>query len=228
MRVPGRSPRRPAGIRAGYGRRVPGGGLTLGGMRDRRDIAALVGWSAVVFSVLYLVSDVIEEAQGGFSTGQLWLTLVAEAAIPPIVLGLYAMQRPRIGRIGLVGAVAYAAAYVFFTATVVVALVEDTPDFETLSDDLSPWMTVGGAVMVLAGIAFAVGVVRAGVLPRWTAAALALGVVLVAATSGLSGPLPVAAAGVRDLGIAAMGAALALRGASRPIRSRRRSGSRPA
>lgn len=44
--------------------------------------ARLVGLTALVFSALYLLSDVIEAIQGGFSAGQLRLTLFAEAAIP--------------------------------------------------------------------------------------------------------------------------------------------------
>jgi hypothetical protein len=170
----------------------------------------LVGWSAVVFSALYLLSDVIEAAQGGFSTSQLWLTLIAEAAIPPVVLGICAMQRPQLGRLGEAAAVAYAAVYVFFTATVVYALVETTPDFDALTQRLDPWMTIGGVVMVLAGVGFGVAVLRARVLPRWTGVVLALGVVLVVLAADLAEPAQVLAAATRDLGLAAMGAALLL------------------
>jgi hypothetical protein len=53
-------------------------------MTALRDIptAALVGLAALAFSVLYLISDVIEALQGRFSGSQLELTLIAEAAIP--------------------------------------------------------------------------------------------------------------------------------------------------
>ena len=59
--------------------------------------AASVGLAALAFSALYLVSDVIEALQGGFSDAQLGLTLIAEAAIPVFVIGLYLVQRPQIG-----------------------------------------------------------------------------------------------------------------------------------
>jgi hypothetical protein len=49
-----------------------------------------------------------------------------EAAIPVFVLGLYAVQRPNIGRLGPFGAVAYAYVFVFFTGTVLIAFVDDT------------------------------------------------------------------------------------------------------
>jgi hypothetical protein len=73
-----------------------------------------------------LISDLIEVAQGGFSTLRLSLTFAGEAAIPLLVLDLYAVQRPRIGRLGAAGAVASAYSYVFFTSTVVYALVAGT------------------------------------------------------------------------------------------------------
>jgi hypothetical protein len=168
----------------------------------------IVGLSALVFSTLYLLSDVIEAIQGGFSASQLWITLVAEAAIPVFVVGLYIVQRPQIGRLGRIGALAYAYSYVFFTGTVVYALVNATPDYKALTNDLGASMTIHGAIMVLAGLAFGCAVIRAGVLPRWTAIALMAGVVLVAISQGMPEGAQVVAAGIRDLGFAGMGAAL--------------------
>jgi hypothetical protein len=161
-----------------------------------------------VFSALYLVSDVIEALQGGFSDGQLGLTLIAEAAIPLLVIGLYRVQRPQIGRLGQMGAAAYAYSYAFFTGTVVYALVDGTSTYSVLSHDLRPWMTLHGAVMVLAGLGFGVAVIRAEVLPRWTGIALMAGVVLVSLSQTLPAGPQVLAAAIRDLGFAGMGAAL--------------------
>jgi len=181
--------------------------------RSLLSLPRLVGVAAVAFSALYFVSDVIELAQDGFSTFQLSLTYAAEAAIPLFVLGLYALQRPRIGSLGLVGAVAYAYVYVFFTGTVTYALVNGTDAFDALSDTMGAWMTVHGALMVLAGLAFGLAVVRARALPGWTGVALILGVVLVAVSSALPDVVQTAAAGVRDLAFAGMGVSL-LRGGS--------------
>ena len=175
---------------------------------------AVLGASAIPFSALYVLSDVLEGLQGGFSAPQLWVTLVAEAAIPPIIVGLYLAQRPRIARSAAIPAVAYAYAYVFFTGTVVYALVEGTPDYATLSEELGLWMTVHGVLMFIAGVWFGAAVARAAVVPRWTGVALALGVTLVVATQGAPEGLQLIAAGVRALGIAGMGAGLLLR--SRP------------
>ncbi|MCB0877233.1 MAG: hypothetical protein KDB46_13675 [Solirubrobacterales bacterium] len=180
-----------------------------------RGAATIVGWSAAVFSGLYFASDVVEAGQGGFSDGQLLLTLVAEAAIPPIVIALWWLQRDRLGALGAVSAWAYAYAYVFFTFTVVYALVDGTPDYDALSDGLGPAMAVHGGIMLLAGIGFGATVARGGMLPAWTGWTLAAGVVLVVATQGAPEGLQLLAAAVRDLGIGAMGVALA-RSVSQP------------
>jgi hypothetical protein len=168
----------------------------------------LVGLIAVTFSALYLLSDVVEALQGGFTDGQLWLTLLAEAAIPVIVIGLYRAQRPPIGRLGMLSAVAYAYSYVYFTGSVIFALLNRTSDYGALSHDLAPWMTIHGAIMVLAGLGFGVAAFRAGVIPRWTCGALMAGVVLVALSQSMPEGPQVVAAAVRDLGFAGMGAAL--------------------
>jgi hypothetical protein len=60
--------------------------------RSRGDELArvLVGVAAVVFPLLYFVSDVIETVHGDFSTFRLVLTYLGESAIPLFVLGLLA------------------------------------------------------------------------------------------------------------------------------------------
>jgi hypothetical protein len=175
--------------------------------RDREP-ATVTGAAALTFSVLYLASDVVEWAQAGFSDWQLVLTLVAEAAIPFFVWGLYLCQRPRIGRLGLWSAAMYALVYVAFTGSVIYALGNNSPDYDTLSDDVGLWLTVPGILMVVSGIGLGVAVVRAAVLPVWTGWLLALGVVLVAATQGAGEGVQLIAAGARAAAFAGMGAAL--------------------
>lgn len=167
-----------------------------------------VGLAAVLFSTLYLLSDVFEAVQGGFSDGQLVLTLIAEAAIPFLVIALYVLQRPAIGRLGRWSSIGYAYSFIFFTGTVVYALVDHTKDYATLSDRLNLWMTLHGAIMVLAGLSFGYAVLRAGVLPRWTGVALGAGVVLVAVSQNMPEGVQVVAAAIRDLGFFGMGASL--------------------
>ena len=171
-------------------------------------LARSIGLAAVAFSAIYLLSDVIEVAQGGFSTVRLLLTYAGEVTIPLFVIGLYGMQRPRIGRIGLLGAVLYAYSYVFFTSTVVFALVAGTPDYSSLTSQFGPWMTVHGAVMLIGGVMFGSAVVRAGIFPRWTGICLMIGVVAVAAVSGWSNLVRAIAEILPSVAFGGMGVAL--------------------
>jgi hypothetical protein len=159
--------------------------LSVGTSRNAADLSLYVGLATIAFTVLYLLSDVLEVIQGDFSTLRLCLTYAGESSIPLFVIGLYVVQRPSIGRLGLLGATGYAYAYVFFTSTVVYALVAGTRDYSALANVFGVWMTIHGLVMVVGGIAFGIAVVRAGKLPSWTGVCLAVGVVAVAAASGL-------------------------------------------
>jgi hypothetical protein len=171
-------------------------------------LAVVTGWAAIGFSALYLISDLVELAQDGFSPGQLAITYAAEAAIPFLLLGLYALQRPAIGRLGLVSAAAYAYTFVFFTGTVLYALVADVPNWDALVNSMPGWINVHSVLMIVAGTGFGVAVVRARVLPRWTGLALIAGMVLIAVAAVLPAAAGTAAAAVRDLAFLGMGAAV--------------------
>lgn len=197
--------------------RCPAGSRSKTNGRRGFRAVQVIGLLAVASSALYLVSDIIEVLQGGFSTGQLWLTLVAEATVPIFVVGLWLVQRPRMSRLGAVSAIAYAYSYLFFTGTVVYALVDGTRDFEQLGTALDPWMTIHGAVMLFAGIGFGYAVRRAGVVPRWTGLALAAGVVLIPLSMGWPDAVALVGVGIRDLAFGAMGVALLLGSRSSPM-----------
>ncbi len=138
--------RRIAGSRSSH---ADGDGDSNGTPQTRRgdghiDLPLLVGLVAAGFTALYLISDLIEVAQGGFSTFRLALTYAGEAAIPLFVIGLYAVQRPPIGRLGFAGAVAYAYSYVFFTSTVVYALIARTPNYKDMAKVSMDWRLPDG------------------------------------------------------------------------------------
>ena len=173
--------------------------------RPRR---ALLGLAALAFSCLYFLSDAIEAGQDGFSVSQLWLTLVAEAATPIFVMGLANAHGRSFGLLGWASAWAYAYSYVFFTGTVVYALARNTENYAELSRQLGPALLLHGAVMVVAGIGFGTAVLRAKVLPPWTAAALMAGVFLVALTQTMPTAAGLAAAALRDGAFAGMGFSL--------------------
>jgi hypothetical protein len=176
--------------------------------RDSVDVRVVVGLATIAFTAVYLISDLIEVAQGNFSMFRLSMTYAGEAAIPLFVLGLYAVQRPQIGRLGLLGAAAFAYSYVFFTGTVLYALIARTPNYHMLTKVFGVWMTVHGLIMLVGGLSFGLAVVQAGVLPRWTGVCLMVGVVFVVAASGLPNIARTMAEAVPATAFAGMGFAL--------------------
>jgi hypothetical protein len=136
------------------------------------------------------------------------LIYIGEAAIPLFVLGLCAVQRPWIDRLGVAAAVAYAYSYVFFTSTVVYALVAHTRNYQGVTEAFGAWMVIHGLIMLIGGAGFGIAVVRARVLPPWTGVCLTVGVVLVAAASGLPVLAQTLAEAVRAAAFIGMGSAL--------------------
>jgi hypothetical protein len=169
------------------------------------DLATLAGVAAVVFPLVYFASELVEVAQGDFSTARLALAYIGEAGIVFAVIGLYAVQRPRVGRLGLYGALAYAYAFAFFASTVVYALAAGSKNWTAVTDVFGGWLTLHGAIMVAGGIAFGLAVIKAAVLPRWTAACLMAGVVLVAAAAGMSTAVRAGAAALPQAAFIGMG-----------------------
>ena len=169
------------------------------------DLAGLAGMAAVVFPLVYFASELVEVAQGNFSTGRLALAYLGEAGIVFAVLGLYAVQRPRIGRLGLFGALAYAYSFVFFASTVIYALAAGSKNWTAVTNVFGGWLTLHGAIMVAGGLAFSLAVIRTAVLPRWTAVCLMAGVVLVAAAAGMSTAVRAGAAAMPAAAFIGMG-----------------------
>lgn len=179
------------------------------------DLATLAGVAAIVFPVVYFASELVEVAQGNFSTGRLALAYIGEAGIVFAVIGLYAVQRPRIGRLGLSGALAYAYSFAFFASTVIYALAAGSKNWAAVTDVFGGWLTLHGAIMVAGGLAFGLAVIKAAALPRWTAACLMAGVVLVAAAAGMSTAVRAGAAALPAAAFVGMGVVV--------LRERRRS-----
>jgi hypothetical protein len=169
------------------------------------DLATLAGVAAVVFPLVYFASELVEVAQGNFSTARLALAYIGEAGIVFAVIGLYAVQRPRIGRLGLYGALAYAYSFAFFASTVVYALAAGSKNWTAVTNVFGGWLTLHGAIMVAGGLAFGIAVIKTAVLPRWTAVCLMAGVVLVAAAAGMSTAVRAGAAALPQAAFIGMG-----------------------
>jgi hypothetical protein len=171
----------------------------------------LIGWSAIIAQALHSTTDAIEWAQGGFSAPQLWLNYAAFVPLPAILIGLYAAQRPGIGRLGLAGALVYGYAFIYFAHTTLVAISTGAVDYDALWSGLGVMYTLHGVVMVAGGLAFGWASLRAGELPRWTAVLFLTGVALNAVLGLLPVPdlLQTLGSALRNVGLIGMGWATA-------------------
>lgn len=175
-----------------------------------RATRALTGIGAIAAPALHTLTDLLEWGQGGFSPVQLGLNYLAFVPIPAVMIGLWAAQRPRIGRVGLAGAILYGAAFVYFAHTTLVALEASVPDYETLWSRLGPMYTAHGGLMIVGGALFGGATWRAGVVPRWTAGLFLAGVALNFALARLDAPelLHTLGTALRNAGLVGMGWAI--------------------
>jgi hypothetical protein len=175
-----------------------------------RPLRQLIGTAAIVAPGLHLLSDVMEWVGGGFSPPQLWVNDLAFVMMPFLMVGLYAVQRPRAGLGVLWGALLYGAAFVYFSFTTLYAVSEHVADYAALLHELGTLYTVHGGLMILGGVLFAVTSWQAGVLPRAAVLAFLAGVLLNLVFSLLPVPEVSQTIGstVRNVGLIGMGASL--------------------
>lgn len=185
--------------------------------RPHRALAIATGVVAIAAPALHTLSDALEWQRGGFSTEQLWLNYAAFVPMPWLLLGLWAVQAPRPGATGLVGAILYGAAFAYFSHTTLYALAERVPTYEALWSRLGAAYTAHGVVMIAGGLMFAWSAWRAACLPRAAVGLFAAGLLLNLLLGLLPAPeiLQVFGTALRNAGLVAMGVAV-LRARPRP------------
>ncbi|MEO0946863.1 MAG: hypothetical protein AAFY11_01700 [Cyanobacteria bacterium J06641_5] len=176
-----------------------------------RNLRWLVAITAIFAPTLHLLSDVLEWVGGGFSRLQLFVNYAGFLPIPFLMLGLYAVQRPRISWVGLAGSVLYGIAFIYFTHTTLYALEEAIPNYEMLWRKLGDIYTFHGGLMVLGGVMFGVDSLRAGVLWRGAVGLFVAGIILNLGLALLPLPeiLQVLGSSTRNLGLIAIGIGIA-------------------
>lgn len=121
--------------------------------------------TAIVAPLLHLISDIMEWS-GGFSRVQLLINYAGFLPMPFLLIGLYAVQRPKIGWLGLVGAIFYGIAFIYFSHTTLLALEESFTNYELLWQRLGAVYTFHGGLMVVGGLLFGFSALKARVLWR--------------------------------------------------------------
>ncbi|MDJ0704895.1 MAG: hypothetical protein QNJ46_16560 [Leptolyngbyaceae cyanobacterium MO_188.B28] len=175
-----------------------------------RQLQKLIGVGAITAPGVHTLTDIAEWIAGGFSTQQLWANYLAFIVAPFLMVGLYAVQRSKIGALGLIGSLLYGASFVYFAHTTLYALTEHVRDYETLWERLGNLYTMHGLLMILGGIAFGAATYRARVFPRWTPVVFLAGVVLNLVLTLVAAPdlFQTLGSALRNLGLIGMGAYL--------------------
>jgi hypothetical protein len=178
----------------------------------------VVAITAIVAPTLHLLSDMLEWSSGGFSRTQLLINYAGFLPMPFLMLGLYSVQRPRIGWLGLIGSIIYGIAFIYFAHTTLYALEESILDYETLWRKLGGIYTFHGGLMVAGGAMFGLASFRAGVLWRGAVGLFVVGILLNLGLALLPLPeiLQTLASSVRNLGLIAMGISVACKPATLP------------
>lgn len=120
--------------------------------------------TAITALTLHLTSDVLEWSSGGFSRVQLLINYAGFLPMPFLMIGLFAIQRPKVGWIGLTGAILYGIAFIYFIHTTLLALEESFPNYEMLWQKLGAVYTFHGGLMVVGGLLFGFSALKTGVL----------------------------------------------------------------
>ncbi len=180
------------------------------GEGSKPQLNIVVGIAALVAPALHSVTDVMEWHHGGFSTTQLWLNYIAFLPMPWLLLGMYAVHKPRPNVLGLVGALLYGAAFTYFAHTTLYALADPVPTYEALWSRLGGLYTFHGALMVLGGLLFAWSALQVSWLPRGALLLFAAGILWNLLLALLPAPdiLQTLGSAARNLGLMAMGYAI--------------------
>lgn len=138
----------------------------------------IVSCGAIFAPVLHTLTDIVEWLQGGFTELQLWVNYIAFLPIPAILVGLFVLQRPRIAWYGLVGALLYGFAFIYFAHSTLFAIAKSTATYGKLWGQLGWLYSLHGGTMILGGILFSIASARAAVLPKWTSILFGTGLLL--------------------------------------------------
>ena len=175
-----------------------------------RTLCWIIAVLAVLAPGVHLVSDVMEWASGGFSRIQLLINYMGFLPMPFLMLGLYAVQRPKIGWVGLLGAILYGASFIYFAHTTLYALEASIPNYELLWQRLGGVYTFHGGLMVMGGLLFGFAVIKARVLWQGGGILFIVGIVINLGLALVSLPeiLQTAGSTIRNLGLMGMGVGL--------------------
>lgn len=175
-----------------------------------KSLVRIIAVTTITAPTLHLISDVFEWSGSGFSRAQLLINYAGFLPIPFLMLGLYAVQRPKAGWLGLTGALLYGIAFVYFAHTTLLSLEMSLPNYEVLWQRLGSVYTFHGGLMVVGGLAFGFSALKAGVLSRTGIILFIFGTLLnlLLALAPLPDIFQITGSAIRNLGLIVIGLGL--------------------
>ena len=131
----------------------------------------LSGLAAILAGGIWILTEIMEIASGGFSPVQLSLTLIAFVILPFGVLGFHAALASKGGWMSLIGAVCFASAFILWSGVTLLDMVLKTNtemDIIRGGDIEKIIFWIGSVLTVVGFIVFSIAALRADVFPRWT------------------------------------------------------------
>ena len=179
---------------------------------NSRSLHLLVGISAIAVHFLHILTDLIELING-FSSLQLIFTYIAFLFMPFVILGLYAVQWPKGGWLGLIGIVLYVISFIYFSSTAIYAIIKiknEISNYEIIYRELGAIYIIHGGLMVIGGILFGFSIIRANILPHITGVLLIAGLLINAIISFLpiNPGFQIIGSIIRNIGLIGMGISL--------------------
>ena len=172
-----------------------------------RQIEIIIGVGAISAPAIHILTDFAEWYGGGFSVPQLWINYTAFIVIPFLMVGLFAVQHKAISYWGLVGALLYGAAFVYFSHTSLYAIEEHVLDYESLWLRLGKVYTAHGFLMIVGGFLFGIASYQARFFPAWTSIVFlsGIGVNMVLGLSNVPDIFQIFGSMLRNSGLIGMG-----------------------
>ena len=191
------------------------------------------GLSAVVAGVLTIVTQLVHPANDPSSVANSAWAIAHYLLLGSSVFGLlgisgiYARQVEESGLLGFVGflvlyvSLALSAGFAFLESSVLPLLATEAPQFiegffamlagpagESSLGALAPILTLVGLLYAIGGLLFGIAIIRAGVLPRWAAIVIIVGLVVLVLGAFLADVVARIGAAAFGLGLAWLGYAL--------------------
>jgi len=141
----------------------------------------LSGLATILAAGIWILTEIIEVAAGGFTPVQLSLTFIAFVILPFGVLGVHAAQAPRGDWISLIGAVCFAGSFIIWSGVTMLDMVLKTAtemDVASGGDVKKTVYSIGIVLTLVGSIVFGIATLRGGLFSKWPGIILIVSAVL--------------------------------------------------